>query len=256
LASAAAIAPAAAQSRPAGRILGVFDEQSFQPIFGAQVLDLATGTKAMTTETGTISLAYLSAGTTVLQVRRVGYESRMVPVTVSAVDTSSITVVLTPLVPTLPTVVTTERSTADPKWKLGVVGFLDRQRTLGASGAAFVTAEQIASWHLTQLSDLKTHTGRGVCGDVYIDGAHQDMTALAYGSRNYRQGADELVRVENVAGIEIYTAAEAPYPYYQPQAPVVITRSTGTRPTASTQGGMRKASTSASGCAVTLIWTK
>jgi hypothetical protein len=83
------------------------------------------------------------------------------------------------------------------------------------------------------------------------------MTSLAYGSRNYRQGADELVRVENIAGIEIYTAAEAPYPYYQPQAPIVITRSTGsTRPTPPPQGGARRAPTTSSSCAVTLIWTK
>ena len=249
--------PALAQARPAGRILGVFDEMSLQPIVGAEVVDLGTGIKALTSETGTISLGHLVAGTTMLHVRRIGYESKIVPVTVAPSDTVSITVVLTPRLPTLPTVVTTERpSPADPKWKLGVVGFLDRQRTISAPPAAFVTAEQIARWHLSLLSDLKSHTGRGVCGDVYIDGVHQDMTSLAYGSGNYRKGVDELIRPENVAGVEIYTASEAPYPYFQPEPPLVISRVNGRRVAPTAAGGARRSPTTNSGCAVTLIWSR
>ena len=237
--------PALAQPRPAGRILGVFDEMSLQPIVGAEVVDLGTGIKALTTETGTISLGHLVAGTTMLHVLRIGDESKMVPVNVSASDTVSITLVLTPLTTTLPTVVTTERSPSDPKWKLGVVGFLDRQRTISAPPAAFVTAEQIAKWHLSLLSDLKSHTGRGVCGDVYIDGVHQDMTSLAYGSGNYRKGVDELIRPENVAGIEIYTASEAPYPYFQPEPPLVISRVNGRRVAPTAGSGARRRRTPA-----------
>ena len=100
-----AVEPVLAQARVAGRILGVFDELSFQPIAGAEVVDLGTGIKAVTTETGTISLGHLSAGTTMLHVRRIGYESKIVPVTVAPTDTVSITVVLAPLMPTLPAVV-------------------------------------------------------------------------------------------------------------------------------------------------------
>ena len=258
LAAGVLVAEAAlAQARVSGRILGVFDEVSFQPIANAEVVDLVIGIKALTTGTGTISLGHLVAGTTMLHVRRIGYESKIVPVTVSPSDTVSITIVLTPLTPTLAAVVTTERpSPADAKWKLGVVGFLERQRTIAAPPAAFVTAEQIAKWHLTLLSDLKAHTGRGVCGDVFFDGVHQDMTSLAYGSGNYRKGVDELIRPESVAGVEIYTASEAPYPYFQPEPPLVISRVNGRRVTPTTGSGARRAPTTNSGCAVTLIWSK
>jgi hypothetical protein len=246
-----------AQKRPAGRILGVFNEQSFEPIVGAEIIDLGTGTKAVTTTTGTISLAYLETGMTILQVRKVGFASKMVPVKVSPDDTGSVTVVLASLQTTLPTVTTTERySTADPRWKLEVAGFYDRQHSSGAPQSAYVTAEQIATWKLTSLSDLKKHTGRSVCGDVFIDGARQDMTALGGGGRNYRQGIDELLKPENIAGIEIYTAAEAPLEYFQAITPSAAQRTNSGRMMSSATGGIKKATSTNLGCAITLVWTK
>ncbi|HVT40348.1 MAG TPA: hypothetical protein VHE78_15000 [Gemmatimonadaceae bacterium] len=85
--SAAASATAAAQSRPPGRLLGVFDDATGQPVAGAEVVDLATNTRAVTRASGAISLAWLGAGTTILAIRKIGYAALMVPVTVSATDT-------------------------------------------------------------------------------------------------------------------------------------------------------------------------
>ena len=56
-------APAAAQR---GRIVGVFDQTSGDPIEGARVRDMLTGTSALTTKTGTVSLSFVDTAGTLL----------------------------------------------------------------------------------------------------------------------------------------------------------------------------------------------
>ena len=75
--SAAAMTMAAAQGRITGRLLAVFEDATGQPVAGAEVADLATNTRAVTSALAAIFAA----------------------------DTNSITVVLEPLTQTLPVVV-------------------------------------------------------------------------------------------------------------------------------------------------------
>jgi hypothetical protein len=103
--SAAAMTIAAAQGRIPGRLLAVFEDATGQPVAGAEVADLATNTRAVTSASGAISLAGPGAGTTILPIRTIGYAALIVPVAISAADTNSITVVLKPLTQTLPVVV-------------------------------------------------------------------------------------------------------------------------------------------------------
>lgn len=81
--------------RVAGPILGVYDERSGAPLSDVQVVDVASGTSALTTQTGTVTLAFMAAGQGTVRIIKPGYDTLSVPVTISPVDTTPITVVLT-----------------------------------------------------------------------------------------------------------------------------------------------------------------
>jgi hypothetical protein len=92
----ARVAPPPPASLPAYRIriLGVFDETSGSPIEGADVIEVATGTKAISTATGTVSLAFLPEGSSLIRIEKVGYESTTMPVSISPADTLPITLTI------------------------------------------------------------------------------------------------------------------------------------------------------------------
>jgi hypothetical protein len=77
------------------RLLGVFDALSGDPIEGADVLHVETGTFATTTRTGTVSLVFLPEGTSTLKIRKAGYADTTMRVAISPKDTVPITVVIT-----------------------------------------------------------------------------------------------------------------------------------------------------------------
>lgn len=56
------------------RLLGVYDERSGEPVAGAIVTDVLSGDHASTSETGTVSLWFVRAKGTVIEVRKLGYE--------------------------------------------------------------------------------------------------------------------------------------------------------------------------------------
>lgn len=205
------------QSNSTVRVLGVFDDATGQPIAGVEVVDLATGTKAVTSATGTIPLAWLAAGTTILQVRKVGFRNKMLTVSTSAADTVSITVVLVPIAPSLPAVVTKARLPRDTVRRLVLAGFYERMRTTGAPASAFITAEDLDKWKPLLLSDIKSRTGRaikGSCDDLYLDGVLlSNQTQLKLFESTLKTGIDALVQPDQVAGIESYRMSEAPAQY-------------------------------------------
>src|SRR5471032_72795 len=104
LIAANAQAVASTAPRPLVRLLGVFDDATGDPVGGAEVVDLATHNRAVTSVSGAISLAFLGPGVSVLQIRKIGYSSRLQTVTVSPADTVSITLMLKPLGQQLPEV--------------------------------------------------------------------------------------------------------------------------------------------------------
>ena len=81
------------------RLLGVYSVASGEPIEGVEVFDMTSKTSALTTKTGTVSLSFLPNGTSLLRVRKVGYEAFTTVVTISPVDTLPVTVMLKPAVP-------------------------------------------------------------------------------------------------------------------------------------------------------------
>jgi hypothetical protein len=76
------------------RLLGVYDAQTGDPIEGAFVTDLTTGTKARTTSTGTVSLAFLPEGTTPVRISKEGYEDLSIGVEISAEAVTPLTLIM------------------------------------------------------------------------------------------------------------------------------------------------------------------
>lgn len=81
------------------RLLGVYDEKTGMPIEGAEVYDSVTTLAATTTVTGTISLGFLRPSGAVLVIRKSGYALQKVAVSLTANDTTPITLMLTPVRP-------------------------------------------------------------------------------------------------------------------------------------------------------------
>lgn len=78
------------------RILGVYDDATGEPIADAEVVDVATGTYAKTTVTGTVTLGFLPDGQSTIQIRRTGYTELKLDVSISPRDTLPLTLLLTP----------------------------------------------------------------------------------------------------------------------------------------------------------------
>src|SRR3954464_15022752 len=74
-----------------GRLLGVFDEGTGEPIEGAEVRNMLNGLSALTTATGTLSLFFVDTTGGMLAIRKVGYDPQTMMVTNSVRDSTGIT---------------------------------------------------------------------------------------------------------------------------------------------------------------------
>src|ERR1041385_5766614 len=88
------------------RILGVYDPTTGDPISGVRVLDSLRGESALTTITGTVTLAFLPIGSTTLKLQKLGYKTTRVTVNITPDTTAPITVELETNPVPLPTVET------------------------------------------------------------------------------------------------------------------------------------------------------
>jgi hypothetical protein len=236
--------PAAARPASVGRIIGVFDEASGKPIEGAQVRDLATGSWAATTATGTVDLFFAKASTVLVRITKLGYEPLTLPVENSTESSLPLTLTLKAIAQPVEPMVTTatrRRGPADTVRKLETNGFYDRRQASGAPASAFVTQEAIE--RLTLLNDLPRVTGHAICTEnLYIDGIRVEvprLTAPKPGLRGraivappLKDGIDAILATHDVLAVELYDVADTPSQFN-------TTRPQGT-----------------SICGTTLIWTK
>ena len=77
-----------------GRVLGLFDQTTGQPIQGAEVFDVSTGWSAKTTATGTLSLIFLPDGGGIVRIKKIGYAPHFMHIAISPADTTPITLLL------------------------------------------------------------------------------------------------------------------------------------------------------------------
>lgn len=221
-------AVATAVPRPLGRLLGVFDDVTGQPVVDAEILNLATQAKSRTSASGAISLALLPPGVSILQIRKIGYASRLQAVTVSPTDTVSITVALVPLVQALPEV----RTTA-PRPTAGKLATFEQHRAEGMGH--FLTQDQLekAQGRLTSdvfrmipgmkvVPDLHgtawyvgtTRGGGSIGGGTCLAAVMVDGVIVYRGGRGAVPFDINTIRPEEMAGVEFYAGgASMPIEY-------------------------------------------
>lgn len=83
-----------APSRYRFRLLGVFDAESGAPLEGVEVMDVRTGARMNTSDTGTAHLAFLPDGGGTVRLSRPGYQPIELPVKISPTDTIPITLIM------------------------------------------------------------------------------------------------------------------------------------------------------------------
>ena len=204
------------------RLLGVFNAHTGDPIEGAEVLDVFSKTKALTTATGTVTLSFLPEGGSMIRVTKIGFtpETSVVPIT--AADTAPVMIMLRPLAQALPTVVT--KDTATPFISPGLRAFAERARA--GNGGRFITEAELRKnetknmtymirrlpgiqidcprqglrvgqcWAYAGRSRSKFAVMGGQCViDLYVDGQIAGDNDL------------EKLRVDQFAGVEWYSGA-------------------------------------------------
>jgi hypothetical protein len=70
--------PGASNAAYRRRLVGVFDENTGLPVADVEFVDVASGTIARTTITGTLTLAFLPEGQSQVEVRHAGYQSQKI----------------------------------------------------------------------------------------------------------------------------------------------------------------------------------
>jgi hypothetical protein len=76
------------------RVLGVFDVATGDPLGGVAVIDSASGNRATTTATGTVSLFFVPDGRSTIRLERAGYRDTTFAVFISPSDTVPVTATL------------------------------------------------------------------------------------------------------------------------------------------------------------------
>jgi hypothetical protein len=218
LAAAQESAPKLAAYR--GRIVGVYDLNTGAPIEGVEVVDVASGTKAMTTATGTVSLVYLPDGGSTVRIRKLGYTPITQFIAISPSDTVPLTLLLTPTTTVLPAVVT--RDSARHYISPGLRQFEERRK---AGVGHFITEDELRKSDTREMPDVlrrltgvqincsartprrctagSVRSGRGqLCPFlIYVDGLRMTDNNLL------------MLSVDQFAGVEEYSGATIPPMY-------------------------------------------
>jgi hypothetical protein len=220
-------APAAvAQTLPAyrHRILGVFNSEG-KPLEGVEVTDLKSGTTALTTSTGTVTLAYLPDGGSDVRVRQLGY----VPVTqfirIGPADTTPVTVILTESANVLPALIS--KDTAHPV-SPGLRAFEERRRM---GRGYFIGEKELRKSDNREMANVvRTIPGVEVsCAKAFphdchaVSGRSQTKYAMIGGGRceflMYVDGVRRtetdlnMLRVSEYQAVESYSGSQIPMQY-------------------------------------------
>ena len=222
-----------------GRIIGVYDDRSGNPLDSVEVSDMSTKSFALTTSTGTLSLFFVDSAGGLMRFRKLGYK----PLTMfvdNAPDLAPLTVTLEPVAQQLPAVVTLDTAPVyrspqlkafEERRKAGIGKFIpehvirrEENRTLGN-----LINFQIPGIEVKQIRDgsrwvtiaTTMRAGSPCPVDVYVDGVFVSARSTAGGQtiagRGRGSGASGTSANDlsdylpiNIAGIEFYSAASVP----------------------------------------------
>lgn len=206
------------------RLLGVFDAGG-KPLAGVEVSDVRSGITALTTSTGTVSLAFLPDGGSDVRVRQIGF----VPVTqfvrIGPADTVPVTVILIESATVLPAL---ERRDTVPSYiSPGLREFEERRR--GGRGYFITERELRKSDNRAMQNVLRTIPGIGIsCAKVFPQDCHvvsgraqtkfavvggQCLVALYVDGIPSMENDINTFRVSDYAAIESYSGSQIPQRY-------------------------------------------
>ena len=208
--------PAASQDSASARVrlrlIGVFDQETGEPIENVDVTDFFTGITSRTTKTGTTALIVSGTSGTLVRIKKVGYQPVTLPVRTALGDTTPVTTTLIRAGHVLPAVITIGDRTivlgkADTVSSLLRNGFYERRETAAAPRSAFITGDKLRG---TTLLTNARYFGRPICeSNVYIDGVKVSSPQRT-GGHFLKEGIDQLIDPSDVAGIETYSGGELP----------------------------------------------
>lgn len=233
------------------RFLGVYDAQSGEPLEGVEVADIANGNKSMTTKTGTVSLFFLPDGGSLVRLRKIGYETQTMAISISPADTTPVTIVMVKATQ-LPAVIVNDSA---PRHLSGGLRRFEEHRALGFGH--FITEDEFRKHDNSTLANLLTsklpgiQTVPGPGGAKYVVSSRKPCSGPAL--RGCRQ-ADCYVSVyiDNVRTFDASTSPSTMRPDFERISPIEYAA-------AEFYQGAEvppEYNSTSSGCGVLLLWTR
>ena len=190
-----------------GKLIGVYDEVSGDPLEGVEIKDLSNGMAVQTSVTGTASLFFTRTDVTMLGLSKLGYRPMTMTIGDPWADTIPITVTMMPRGVT--TVEAKRLSPADTVEKLILAGFYDRRAWAPAATNAFLSTSDLRG--AKSISAAAREAGRPLCESaVYVDGAYTNIAAALLSLPDRQRSIDELFPISTVLAIETYVGGEIP----------------------------------------------
>ena len=210
------------------RLLGAYDETSGNPLEGVEVMDVMSGTTDRTSQTGTVSLAFLPDGGSLIRLRKVGYAPLTMTVAISPKETAPMTIVMKRNARDVPTAVS--RDSAPRYLSPGLHGFEERRRAgLGGQFVDEATLRKmdgdpmsavLRRFHGATLNGGRfVSTRKGSVGGAVLrshsDRGTEDVAVYENGIRRATIGAMDFskILVDDYAAVEFYAGAET-YPVW------------------------------------------
>ncbi len=193
------------------RVIGVYDDETGEPIQDADITDMITGFTVRTTKTGTAPIYYTDGPGTLVIIKKLGYQRSLIAVATLPADSIPVTTTLLRAGHVLaPVIVVGDRviklGAGDTISTLLRNGFYERRETSAAPRAAFITGDKLQG---TLLASDARYFGRGICeSNVYVDG--MPFTLPRRTGRFLKEGIDAYIDPFDIAGIETYTSGELP----------------------------------------------
>jgi hypothetical protein len=213
------------------RLLGVYDIRTGDPVEGARVTDLVGQITALTTATGTVSLAFLPDGGNLVRIEKVGFRPLTVPVTISRADTVPITLLLTSLTQELPAVAIRDSS---PHYLSMALRQFEERRLSHSTGGYYLSEAELQKSPTGRMDNMVRHfpglsvvcpmrgskcwaNSTRTAGPTSGSAAHCPVAVYLDGAPSTDNDLKKL-NVNEYAGVEFYPGGASVPPQYNQTA--------------------------------------